>query len=609
MKGYMMSSSGESDGAPHIVHVFQPTINCGASSGSTEAKDMHSFWGGGFQPAGGVSQQPHTPPNCQHPAGSASPSQQYTVEEQVTTVRIPMRRPTQEFLEILQEGGAQGEVFTMKEIIHHMKDYIIKHQLYDPVDPRIVHCRNHALGRLLQVNRFTVNEAVPLFLKNTLTMPDSCIRIRRQLVKKAVDSSGAATTAGASQGGNCAAGTVTSTTESEGSPAVDRPEDGAPASSNVPHRSNIELTGEPASSDNQRTSVNIEYGDEVDGSLPMVQVNLGTRERPSQRPTYQQAPEEESFSVQYDSDHFAVEYEVEASDHPSESEHSSHGSGKQEFLVVQRESDVEFWADYSDTETNSDAELGDADRWLCETCTTRNVPFYRHCAKCWALRPDWLPDANLPSSTSSDPLPAEPQGIQHGYHAMSSESNDEQQHVSSQGSLRQWKVGDRVRRRRIRVVSASSPDRNSESLVSLSEDEGPRTFVNEEASTTLNSSGQEVMSSQGNALSQETASSQSTEPRDSFSQSQPGCSSQDVRERGGGKWRGKGKGSRDSDRVAPSSDVCVVCASRPKTGCIIHGSSGHQVCCYRCAKRLRRKNLPCPVCRRPIQKVIKNFVL
>ena len=28
--------------------------------------------------------------------------------------------------------------------------------------------------------------------------------------------------------------------------------------------------------------------------------------------------------------------------------------------MVQKESDVEFWADYSDTETSSDAELGDA---------------------------------------------------------------------------------------------------------------------------------------------------------------------------------------------------------------------------------------------------------
>ena len=27
---------------------------------------------------------------------------------------------------------------------------------------------------------------------------------------------------------------------------------------------------------------------------------------------------------------------------------------------MQKESDVEFWADYSDTETSSDAELGDA---------------------------------------------------------------------------------------------------------------------------------------------------------------------------------------------------------------------------------------------------------
>lgn len=56
-------------------------------------------------------------------------------------------------------------------------------------------------------------------------------------------------------------------------------------------------------------------------------------------------------------------------------------------------------------------------------------------------------------------------------------------------------------------------------------------------------------------------------------------------------------------------DYCVICLKRPKTGSIIHGSTGHQVCCFRCARRLKRRGRHCPVCRRPIQKVIRNFVL
>ena len=238
------------------------------------------------------------------------------------------------------------------------------------------------------------------------------------------------------------------------------------------------------------------------------------------------------------------------------------------------------------------------DHWQCETCHTFNVPFYRNCSKCWSLRPHWLPESSLPSSssTSSAPLPAEPSGSQHGYYAQS--SNDDQP-GSSQGYLQQWRAGDKVRRRRIRVVSASSSERSSESLASLSEDEPPSTSTSSAAAQKDNCSNSSVTltSSQGQQSSQE------GQGEGSVSQgSAQSASAADARGRGGGKWR-------RNDGVAPSADMCMVCASRPKTGCIIHGRSGHQVCCYRCAKRMLRKGLPCPWCRRPIQKVIKNFVL
>lgn len=69
-------------------------------------------------------------------------------------------------------------------------------------------------------------------------------------------------------------------------------------------------------------------------------------------------------------------------------------------------------------------------------------------------------------------------------------------------------------------------------------------------------------------------------------------------------------GSRMSIAQQPlPSDMCMTCLCRPKTGSIIHGSTGHQVCCFKCARRLKRQRKPCPVCRRPIQKVVRNFIL
>lgn len=56
-------------------------------------------------------------------------------------------------------------------------------------------------------------------------------------------------------------------------------------------------------------------------------------------------------------------------------------------------------------------------------------------------------------------------------------------------------------------------------------------------------------------------------------------------------------------------DICGFCFKRPKNASIIHGKTGHQVCCYQCAKKLRRRGKPCPICRQSIQAVIKNFLV
>ena len=58
-----------------------------------------------------------------------------------------------------------------------------------------------------------------------------------------------------------------------------------------------------------------------------------------------------------------------------------------------------------------------------------------------------------------------------------------------------------------------------------------------------------------------------------------------------------------------SSSVCVVCLAAPKNASIVHGSTGHQACCFQCARRLKRTRQHCPVCRRPIHRVIRNYLL
>ncbi|XP_053572788.1 E3 ubiquitin-protein ligase Mdm2 isoform X4 [Bombina bombina] len=56
-----------------------------------------------------------------------------------------------------------------------------------------------------------------------------------------------------------------------------------------------------------------------------------------------------------------------------------------------------------------------------------------------------------------------------------------------------------------------------------------------------------------------------------------------------------------------SIEPCVICQTRPKNGCIVHGRTGHLMACFTCAKKLKRRNKPCPVCRQPIQMIVLTY--
>lgn len=55
-------------------------------------------------------------------------------------------------------------------------------------------------------------------------------------------------------------------------------------------------------------------------------------------------------------------------------------------------------------------------------------------------------------------------------------------------------------------------------------------------------------------------------------------------------------------------DPCLICQSRPKNGCIVHGRTGHLMSCYVCARKLKKRNKLCPVCRLPIQSVVLTYI-
>ncbi|XP_056016485.1 E3 ubiquitin-protein ligase Mdm2-like isoform X2 [Ostrea edulis] len=194
-------------------------------------------------------------------------------------------------------------------------------------------------------------------------------------------------------------------------------------------------------------------------------------------------------------------------------------------IVVCSDSDVEFWADESDTEWN------EGDQWTCG-CGTKNTPVQRHCIFCWKIRPGWLGEkrARSPSSEEMERC----KKVKEDYETISPEK------VKAEESLKLDSIDSGI-----------------------------------------------CLSSQDTALSQTTELNHLGTRRTMLNY----CSKQESVENKG------------------PEDPCVICLKRPKTGSIIHGSTGHQVCCYPCAKRLKRRKRKCPVCRRPIKSVIRNFVL
>lgn len=53
-------------------------------------------------------------------------------------------------------------------------------------------------------------------------------------------------------------------------------------------------------------------------------------------------------------------------------------------------------------------------------------------------------------------------------------------------------------------------------------------------------------------------------------------------------------------------DLCLICFERPRDASFVHGDSAHSNCCFACASQQDAMGRPCPTCRLPIEKVVKN---
>ena len=66
-------------------------------------------------------------------------------------------------------------------------------------------------------------------------------------------------------------------------------------------------------------------------------------------------------------------------------------------------------------------------------------------------------------------------------------------------------------------------------------------------------------------------------------------------------------GSNNDSNVPHKPQLCVVCLTSERNATIVHGETGHVVCCLVCARILKARGDRCPVCRLNIDVVIQHF--
>ncbi|KAJ8402440.1 hypothetical protein AAFF_G00369290 [Aldrovandia affinis] len=422
-------------------------------------------------------------------------------------------RPKVQLQTLLQHAGADKDIFTMKEVMFYLGQYIVSKQLYDKKQQHIVHCVDDALGAVLGVDSFSVKEPRVLYAM----ISKNLVAVKNQ---------------------DSQSGFTEPRSQSEPDRGPEETDSDSHSSTSRRRRRSSDCAGastEEEQSERRKRHKSDSFSLTFDDSLSWCVIGGLRRDRGSSESSDSRSNAEvgvsgsedsdESFSQDSDSDNFSVEFEVESidSDDYSENDEASVASGVEEIKV--------FFEPEDEDSFDEDTEITEADYWKCPNCEELNPPLPRNCNRCWTLRQDWLPEAD------PKPLPPKP--------------------PAADGDAEGLDVPDG------KWVRSPPPPASKEDSVSESQE----------------------------ACSQPSTSGCSSAP-----------SSQDeVPEL-------ERFNSLEACLPASCLEPCVICQSRPKNGCIVHGRTGHLMACYTCAKKLKNRNKLCPVCREPIQSVVLTYV-
>ncbi|XP_068842266.1 protein Mdm4 isoform X2 [Capricornis sumatraensis] len=274
-------------------------------------------------------------------------------------------RPKLPLLKILQAAGAQGEMFTVKEVMHYLGQYIMVKQLYDQQEQHMVYCGGDLLGELLGRQSFSVKDPSPLY-----------DMLRKNLVTLATAATDAAQTLAIAQ----------------------------EHSMDIPSQDQLKQSVEESSNSRKRTE---------EGNIPTLPTSqYKCKNSREDEDLVANLTQEETSRLDLGFEEWDVAglpwwFLGNLRNNYTPRSNGSTDLQTNQVIEMGKNDDLEDPKSIGD---DTDIELTSEDEWQCTECKKFNSPSKRYCFRCWALRKDWYSDCSkLTHSLSTSDITAIPE--------------------------------------------------------------------------------------------------------------------------------------------------------------------------------------------------------